>query len=261
MQMSELTQIQKSYFVFLIYLATISQGNASKHEKIIGGVGAEEGDFPFLVSLSRLGRHFCGGSIISELHILTAAHCIIRMRRSHLRQVQVRTGSLEWKNQGKLHLIDGVRIFPGYRHPGGFRHDIAIIKLKTPIKFDDYTMRIQLSKSPPPAWSQVTVAGWGKYRLSGQSVPQVQQAADFSVIPRRICRDAYGWNIDENHICIKAKRGVGVCFGDSGGPLVYGDKLVGVASFIGGKCGYSGKPDVFASVPHHLEWIKKVISS
>ncbi|XP_063983180.1 transmembrane protease serine 9-like [Diachasmimorpha longicaudata] len=232
----------------------------SEHEKIIGGVGAEEGDFPFLVSLSRYGKHFCGGSIITEVHILTAAHCIARVRRSQLRHVQVRTGSLNWGKRGTLHHVDSVRLFPGYGRRGGFRHDIAIIKLKSPMRFDRYTTRIQLSKSTPPAWSQVTVAGWGKYGPSGRSIPQTQQTADFVAIPRAKCRRSYGWKIDENHICIKANQGVGVCFGDSGGPLISHDRLVGVASFIGGKCGYSGRPDVFASVPHHFEWINKVIN-
>lgn len=121
-------------------------------------------------------------------------------------------------------------------------------------------MMIKLSESPPPAWSSVTVAGWGKYGPSGQSVPTTQQAADFVVVPRAKCRRSYGWNIDENHICIKANQGVGVCFGDSGGPLIYGDTLVGIASFIGGKCGYNGRPDVFASIHNHIQWIKKVIN-
>ena len=50
-------------------------GTAEK-EKIIGGIEAEEGDFPYQVSLRLLrGNHFCGGSIISNQWILTAAHC------------------------------------------------------------------------------------------------------------------------------------------------------------------------------------------
>lgn len=63
------------------------------------------------------------------MHILTAAHCVTRVRRSQIQHVHVRTGSLEWKNRGKVYPIQIIRVFPGYGRQDGFRHDVAIIKV------------------------------------------------------------------------------------------------------------------------------------
>lgn len=46
--------------------------------KVVGGQEAREGEFPWMVSITRRGGHFCGGSILTDRHILTAGHCICR---------------------------------------------------------------------------------------------------------------------------------------------------------------------------------------
>lgn len=46
--------------------------------KIVGGEDAGHGEFPWLVSITRRGGHFCGGSVVTSKHVLTAGHCMCR---------------------------------------------------------------------------------------------------------------------------------------------------------------------------------------
>ena len=44
--------------------------------QIIGGVEAIPGEFPWIVSLRLGGQHICGGTLIANNWVLTAAHCV-----------------------------------------------------------------------------------------------------------------------------------------------------------------------------------------
>lgn len=56
--------------------------DAVVHGKIVGGVDTEMGEYPFMVSLMRRGRHFCGAAIVSDKFLMTAAHCLCRYEQS-----------------------------------------------------------------------------------------------------------------------------------------------------------------------------------
>ena len=60
-------------------------------KQIVGGVEASAGDFPYIVSLSRSGSHFCGGTLLNAFTVITAAHCSTGVSAS---SVRVRAGSL-----------------------------------------------------------------------------------------------------------------------------------------------------------------------
>lgn len=67
-----------SRYSLLLYLSLCLAyfSNANPTNRIVGGINANEGQFPHQVSLRRNGSHTCGGSIISKNFILTAAHCV-----------------------------------------------------------------------------------------------------------------------------------------------------------------------------------------
>lgn len=79
--------------VAILALSTSVYGNPIPQSKIkiVGGSAAEAGEFPFIVSLQRRGSHFCGGTLLNENTVLTAAHC---STSANAASVSVRAGSL-----------------------------------------------------------------------------------------------------------------------------------------------------------------------
>lgn len=59
--------------------------------EIVGGTAASTGEFPYIVSLSKSGSHFCGGVLLNAYTVLTAAHCSVGQTAS---TVKVRAGTL-----------------------------------------------------------------------------------------------------------------------------------------------------------------------
>lgn len=64
--------------IFVRVLALVTCASAIPSGRVVGGKNAEIGQFPHQVSLQRSdGSHTCGGSILNERYILTAAHCVV----------------------------------------------------------------------------------------------------------------------------------------------------------------------------------------
>lgn len=119
------------YCLFHIHVGALVAIDEAK-DRILGGAGAYISEFPYQVSLrmTRTNHHFCGGSIISERHILTAAHCVVGMIRPPYSDVRVYTGSSNSKNPyGPSHWIRRVDVHPWYagRAEMAYHNDVAVI--------------------------------------------------------------------------------------------------------------------------------------
>ena len=137
---------------------------------IVGGKNAKIENFPYSVFMAR--RCFevngdkglpwvCGASIVNELMILTAAHCVGGC--SHERRVSVFSGHIrKWK--GFKSTVETISIHPMFTVVTK-GYDIALGKLKTPLIFGKNVKRIALMKQPP-YFERAKVAGWGLYKVS-----------------------------------------------------------------------------------------------
>lgn len=104
-------------------------------DRIVGGVNANINEFPYQVSLRTIAdnHHFCGGSIISDRHILTAAHCVFGSIRPPYRNVRVYAGSSSSKSvNGSAHLVKRIDVHPKYtgRSESSMRNDVAVITVR-----------------------------------------------------------------------------------------------------------------------------------
>ncbi|KAH8328766.1 hypothetical protein KR074_007588, partial [Drosophila pseudoananassae] len=227
-----------------------------KDQRIIGGEDAAVGFAPYQISLQGLsGAHSCGGAIISEGWVLTAAHCV---DGADIRMLVVVTGTNKYTQPGSRHFIESMHIHCNYDTPD-MHNDIALLHLQEPIEWNELTQPIPLPLVPMEPGDEVILTGWGSTVLWGIS-PIDLQVVYLKFVPHLECKGLLSNDpdLDVGHICTFSRQGEGACHGDSGGPLISNGYLVGLVNW-GWPCA-TGVPDAHASVYYYRDWIRSVIS-
>merc|ERR1712127_476406 len=234
-------------------------------ERIVGGVEAAEHAWPWQVALFIDDAWFCGGSIISENYVLTAAHCA-----DGAGYFDVMAGAHNVRESSEPNRVE-ITSYNGWTHPEwntqDLSSDLALIELPSPMPMNDYISAscLPAAGETPSVGSMVTVTGWGKPSDSAGGIsPALREVRDLPVITNSDCNDVYGI-VGPGVVCIDTTGGRGSCNGDSGGPLVQqagakaaGDKWtqVGIVSF-GASAGCEvGMPAGFTRTEYFLDWIK-----
>jgi secreted trypsin-like serine protease len=109
--------------------------------KIVGGEAAASQTWGWAASLRyrSTGSHFCGGSIISPSHILTAAHCASAL--SSASAVLVYVGSIYLSSMTQSRGVSNIHIHPSYSS-STYVNDISILKLSSPLDIDQSNVDI-----------------------------------------------------------------------------------------------------------------------
>ncbi|GLD48845.1 prostasin-like protein [Lates japonicus] len=241
-------------------------GIAPFNTKIVGGEDAVPGAWPWQASLNRNGRLFCGGSLISNQWVLTAAHCFSSTTTSGL---MVHLG--RDRQQGLNPNEQSRTVTQIIKHPlyfnSGLDYDIALLKLSSPVQFTNYTRPVCLAAADSVYKEGTTcwITGWG-HIMSGIPLPsnQMLQQVSVPVVSNSQCNKVYGV-ITGNMLCAAVPEGgKDSCQGDSGGPMVAKDDTKwiqgGVVSF-GKGCAEAGFPGVYARVSEFEHWIKSKITT
>ncbi|KAJ9575332.1 hypothetical protein L9F63_025718, partial [Diploptera punctata] len=223
--------------------------------RIVGGDDAKIEDYPYQVSLEYFWYHTCGGSIISNEWVVTAAHCVDRGLTFDYR---VRVGSTYMEYSGTTFDVSEIIMHPSY-DPSTYNNDIAVIKLSDP-----YQKLFPLATVEPAAGTLATVTGWGTLSYMGEFLSSILQVVHVPIVSYETCNHAYilYGGITDKMICAAAERGgKDACQGDSGGPLVVENEdgeleLVGVVSW-GIGCAQARYPGVYASVPSLISFIQE----
>lgn len=215
---------------------------------VVGGVRAAQGEFPFMVRLS-MG---CGGSLITQQIVLTAAHCVGPTGNNT--SITATAGVVDLQSPSAVK----VRSTKIYRAPGynGTGKDWALVKLAQPINLP--TLKIAETTAYNSGTFQV--AGWGAAREGGAQQRYLLKA-QVPFVSDASCRQAYPSLVDSEEICAGLPQGgVDTCQGDSGGPMFRRDNAnewvqVGIVSW-GEGCARPGLPGVYAEVSTFAAQIK-----
>lgn len=241
--------------------------------KIVGGEVAVRGDDPWQVALiggDNVGldrRPFCGGVLVADTWVLTAAHCVDENTRPS--QVSVLVGATDVGPDGGARRVEVHRIIlhPLYLSGKPPRHDLALLQLAssaagrftaaiTPLSVDDETKALV-------GEATARVTGWGVLGAGDEYGVRQLRFVDLKIVSNRTCNDrvAYKGRITDYMVCagfagtLEPKDS---CQGDSGGPLTVrlaGKRyLVGIVSW-GDGCAIKERPGVYTRVARYSAWV------
>ncbi|CAL7944838.1 unnamed protein product [Xylocopa violacea] len=253
------------YLTALSLLALIAFANGGlplKYDpRIVNGENAKVGEIPYQVSLQNQGSsfHFCGGSVLNENYVITAAHCVEGNTASRIKVV-AGTIDLTKPEQGSEHNVTKIIIHENYEARNSWLNDIALLKVETPFVKSSQVAFVPLptNNEDIPANTVATVSGWGRLWQGGPTTVYLQRV-DILIADREYCKLIYShdhYNIYSSQICAyDPSIQKGSCHGDSGGPLTVNGKLAGLVSWAMG-CALTDYPTVYTRVAAHLDWIK-----
>lgn len=191
--------------------------------RIIGGEKAQIEQFKWQAALLYESKLLCGGTIISPTKIVSAAHCVFRI--TDVRPLQVRVGSVDWKNGGKLVNVRRFVRHPDYNKPTLLNNDVAVITISESLTFGPTIGPVLLAGKALnlPGGTMVKISGYGS-TSPGSNNPDVLRHVTVPIVDQTQCKKAYkkypGFaKLTDKMVCA-GFLGVGgkdSCRGDSGG--------------------------------------------
>uniref|UniRef100_UPI00398E9F02 coagulation factor IXa n=1 Tax=Pristiophorus japonicus TaxID=55135 RepID=UPI00398E9F02 len=253
------------------YNYTFIKESAADNTRIVGGQECQKGQCPWQAMLLDYTKKqgFCGGTILNEKWVITAAHCFKSV--VNFRVVVGEHNVARDEHTEAYHEVERVVQYPKYNPSKSlYDHDIALILLTTPIVYSIYVIPICLPEKPFAekvlmAQSYGMVSGWGKTLgvLGHQS--DVLLKINVPYVERSVCKDSSRFSVTNNMFCAgtyDAKKDA--CQGDSGGPHITRYKqtwfLTGIVSW-GDGCAVSGKYGFYTRVSRYYGWINEVLSA
>ncbi|XP_063067968.1 uncharacterized protein LOC134459536 [Engraulis encrasicolus] len=238
--------------------------------RVVGGSNCDPGECPWQALLvNEEGMGFCGGTILNEYFVLSAAHCM-----NQSTHISVVLGEFDMNRDEGREARHEVQLYITHKHyiPATYHNDIALIKLKTPIKFTKFIVPAclpdrEFAESVLMKQSQAMISGFGRVREGGPQSTTLQKLT-VPYVDRATCIDSSSFKVSKHMFCAGYdKENMDACQGDSGGPHVtkYGTDpgtwfVTGVVSW-GEGCAKAGKYGVYTQVSKFITWVNGVMEN
>lgn len=248
-------------------------------EDLNGREIAQPGEYPHAVAigieidpLEKMIEWKCGGSLISEQFVLTAAHCtgFGGDPPTHCEIGDIYLTKIERNTKPQRIRIAEIFSHPDYAQ-ASYYYDIALLKLRRPAKFTKFVRPVRLWSSDEIPYETVFAMGYGA-TIFGHAATNVLTHFNFTLIGNEECNKTFPpipeteYGIIDSQVCAMDRIGTkDTCQGDSGGPLqlnLPGRKrprysLIGVTSY-GLFCG-SRTPSVYTRIYSYLDWLESLV--
>ncbi|XP_040580334.1 chymotrypsinogen A [Lepeophtheirus salmonis] len=246
-----------------------------RESRIVGGKDTTFGSHPWqaaIVKQSFLSKRIsCGGALIGERWVMTAAHCV---HSTSISAMHVRLGEWNVRSQSEKFPHEDYAIERKEEHPeyksATFQNDIALLRLTQDVVYKEHIIPVCLpSIQDDFEGNKAVVIGWGRTAHGQITTPSVLQEVTVKVLSPKTCQEWFKSNkrkeiIYKNEfICAGYESGgKDSCQGDSGGPLVTmkDDKstLIGLVSW-GISCAKPKLPGVYTNIANYVSWINSKI--
>ncbi|XP_031631269.1 phenoloxidase-activating factor 1 isoform X2 [Contarinia nasturtii] len=258
-------------------------------KRIFGGDFTSIWEFPWMALLiynTNSSRPYgCGGSLINNRYILTAAHCVTgQLKGIRLGEYNIETEQdcMPSKTESGQILkcadpvvdvgVEKIIVHPQYNDASRDKHhDIALVRLNTNVSYSKYIKPICLPivglSSGLITGNKLTSSGWGStnvFKRYGDVSSSIKLKVRLPITDMYDCINtykSYNINIGPGQVCAGGMRAKDSCLGDSGGPLMYYDRkngiwvASGIVSFGAEKCGTVGISGVYTNVEYYMLWI------
>ncbi|GAB1302816.1 Coagulation factor IX [Apodemus speciosus] len=231
--------------------------------RVVGGENAKPGQIPWQVILNGEIEAFCGGAIINEKWIVTAAHCLKPGDK-----IEVVAGEYNIdKEEDTEQRRNVIRTIPHHQYNATinkYSHDIALLELDKPLILNSYVTPICVANREYTniflKFGSGYVSGWGKVFNKGRQAT-ILQYLRVPLVDRATCLRSTTFTIYNNMFCAGYREGgKDSCEGDSGGPHVTEVEgtnfLTGIISW-GEECAMKGKYGIYTKVSRYVNWIKE----
>ncbi len=268
--------------ILTVILASISVFSISAQDiqAITNGFPIEIQDVPYQVSIQRKsdGKHSCGGSIVNNKYVLTAAHCVDRENAS---DITLNAGFTLRNNPGnniQTYNARRILVHPNY-NSATLDFDVAVIEIDGAFSFNNAVQPVELispeSLASESIGSEVRVSGWGWTEPNGGVLANHLQAVDVDIISNNLASQqldiVYANSVRRKltqRMIATGANGIdrqGACWRDSGGPLVFkqngqNDIQIGIVSWgVPGCVGGENSPTVYTRLSALFGWVNTQI--
>lgn len=199
--------------------------------------------------------HFCGGFLISNRWVISAAHCTVGRTGGNTIVV---VGAISRTTGGTTHGVSAIVNHAGY-NSNTLANDISAVQTSTAVATTANVAPAVPASGFTGGGVSAIASGWGQTSHPGSAAANLQWVS-LNTLTNADCRSRFSATnaarVHDNTICTWVGAGRGTCMGDSGGPLAVGNTVIGAVSW-GIPCA-TGSPDVYARISSHRGWISQV---